>query len=74
MPSPPLLHELADRVDRLLLRHEELERTNALLQRQLEALAAERDQLRTRLGTARARIDELLARLPATSSEEGPAP
>lgn len=67
------LHDLADRVDRLLLRHEELERTNALLQRQLEALAAERDQLRTRLGTARTRIDDLLARLPAEGPGE-PAP
>lgn len=59
------LHDLVDRVDRLLLRHEELERTTALLQRQLEAVAAERDQLRSRLGVARVRIDELLARLPS---------
>jgi uncharacterized protein (TIGR02449 family) len=67
------LHDLADRVDRLLLRHEELERTNSLLQRQLDALAAERDQLRNRLGAARTRIDELLERLPASSAEGGPA-
>ena len=67
------LHDLADRVDRLLLLHEELERTNALLQRQLDALAAERDQLRNRLGAARTRIDELLERLPASSAEGGPA-
>ena len=68
------LHDLADRVDRLLLRHEELERTNALLQRQLDALAAERDQLRIRLGTARTRIDELLARLPASAGPGEAAP
>jgi uncharacterized protein (TIGR02449 family) len=68
------LHDLADRVDRLLLRHEELERTNVLLQRQLEALAAERDLLRNRLGTARSRIDDLLARLPAAADSGEPAP
>lgn len=68
------LHDLADRVDRLLLRHEELERTNVLLQRQLEAMAAERDQLKNRLGVARTRIDELLTRLPASPAEGGTAP
>ncbi|MFM7533343.1 MAG: DUF904 domain-containing protein [Rubrivivax sp.] len=62
------LHDLADRVDRLLLRHEELERTNALLQRQLDALQAERDQLKGRLVSARTRLDELLARLPAEAA------
>ena len=34
------LEDLAERVDRLLLRHEELKRTNALLEQQLAALAA----------------------------------
>jgi len=67
------LHDLAERVDRLLLRHEELERTNALLQRQLSAIVSERDQLRSRLGTARARLDELLARWPATAGPQDPA-
>jgi uncharacterized protein (TIGR02449 family) len=66
------LHDLAERVDRLLLRHEELERTTKLLQRQLEALTVERDQLKSRLGVARTRVDELLARLPASSTEGGP--
>ena len=69
----PTLHDLAERVDRLLLRHEELERTNALLQRQVNALGSERDQLRARLAAARGRIDELLARLPAPpGADEGP--
>jgi cell division protein ZapB len=68
------LHDLADRVDRLLLRHEELERTNVLLKRQIDALAAERDQLRNRLGTARTRIDELIARLPSSPGPADPAP
>ena len=58
------LEDLAERVDRLVLRHEELKRTNALLEQQLEAVSAERDSLRSRLGAARARIDALLERLP----------
>jgi cell division protein ZapB len=59
------LPELAERIDRLLLRHEELARTNALLEEQLQAMTAERDSLKSRLGAARARIDALLDRLPA---------
>jgi cell division protein ZapB len=56
--------ELADRVERLLLRHEELKRTNELLEQQLAALTLERDNLRSRLNAARSRIDALLDRLP----------
>jgi len=63
------LPDLAERIDRLIVRHDELKRTNALLQEQLSAVTAERDSLRNRLGTARARIDALLQRLP-----EAPAP
>ena len=59
------LHDLAERIDRLLLRHEELKRTGALMEQQLAAVSAERDSLRSRLGAARSRIDALLARLPA---------
>jgi len=59
------LQELADRVERLVLRHQELERTNALLEQQLRSVTVERDNLRSRLGAARARIDALLERLPA---------
>ncbi|MDO9313844.1 MAG: DUF904 domain-containing protein [Burkholderiaceae bacterium] len=59
------IEDLADRVDRLLLRHDELQRTNALLEQQLTAVASERDSLRSRLHAARARIDTLLERLPA---------
>ena len=62
------LHDLADRVDRLLLRHEELARTNELLAQQVATLTAERDSLRSRLQAARARIDTLLERLPAEGS------
>jgi cell division protein ZapB len=58
------IEELADRVERLLLRHEEVQRTNVLLREQLAAVAHERDNLRSRLNAARSRIDVLLERLP----------
>jgi cell division protein ZapB len=58
------IEELADRVERLLLRHAELQRTNALLVQQLSAVTHERDNLRSRLNAARNRIDALLERLP----------
>ncbi|MBP7666086.1 MAG: DUF904 domain-containing protein [Burkholderiaceae bacterium] len=59
------LDDLAERIERLVLRHEELQRTNALLQTQLATVTGERDSLRSRLAAARARIDALLDRLPA---------
>jgi len=58
------IEELADRVERLLLRHDELKRTNALLEEQMAAVTHERDNLRSRLNAARSRIDALLERLP----------
>ena len=64
------LDDLAERIERLVLRHEELKRTNALLEQQLGSVSSERDSLRSRLAAARARIDALLDRLPA---ERGPA-
>lgn len=68
------LEDLADRVERLLLRHHELQRTNALLEQQLGTVSGERDNLRSRLNAARARIDTLLDRLPAdAASAELPA-
>jgi cell division protein ZapB len=67
------LPELAERIDRLVLRHEELARTNALLDRQLQATTAERDSLKSRLAAARARIDALLERLPAEQATPGAA-
>ena len=62
------LQELADRVERLILRHDELQRTNALLGQQLGAVTQERDSLRSRLNAARARIDALLERLPGETT------
>ncbi len=53
-----------------MLRHEELKRTNALLEQQLSSVTHERDSLKARLAAARTRIDALLERLPA----DGPAP
>lgn len=60
---PSQLDELADKVDRLALRHDELKRTNALLEERIRQIEAERDVLRMRLGEARARVDGLLSRL-----------
>ena len=57
------LDQITERVERLLLRHEELQRTNALLVEQVHTLQAERDSLKSRLMAARARIDALLERL-----------
>ncbi|MGC4061444.1 MAG: cell division protein ZapB [Aquabacterium sp.] len=63
------IDELTDRIERLLLRHEELRRTNALLQQQLAVTTQERDSLRARLSAARARIDALIDKLPQASAE-----
>jgi cell division protein ZapB len=63
------IDELTDRIERLLLRHEELARTNALLQQQVNVVAQERDSLRARLAAARARIDTLIDKLPHLSGD-----
>jgi cell division protein ZapB len=63
--------QLVDRVERLLVRHEELARTNALLEAQLKSTSEERDLMKSRLSAARARIDALLDRLPG--NQETPA-
>jgi len=60
------LPDLAERIERLLLRHDEQKRTNTLLEQQLRAVTDERDNLRSRLAAARARIDALIDRLPAS--------
>ena len=59
---------VAERVERLLLRHDELHRTNALLVEQVRAITVDRDSLRSRLSAARARVEALIERLPDTSS------
>ena len=68
MASAAQLEQIAERVERLLVRYEELQRTNALLVQQVEALTGERDSLKSRLSAARARVDALLERLPDIKS------
>ena len=76
MPNPTQhtqqtqLDQVTERVERLLVRHLELQRTNALLLEQLNLLTNERDSLKSRLGAARARIDALLERLPDALSSD----
>ncbi len=64
------LDQLTERVERLLVRHLELQRTNSLLSDQVNVLTHERDSLKSRLGAARARVDALLERLPETLSND----
>ncbi len=62
------IDQISERVERLLLRYHELQRTNVLLGAQVDTLTQERDSLKSRLGAARARVDALLERLPEASS------
>ncbi|BEU96972.1 DUF904 domain-containing protein [Acidovorax sp. DW039] len=71
MAEPSTTDQIAERVERLLLRHAELQRTNALLSDQVRTLTQERDSLKSRLNAARARVDALLERLPSSTA---PAP
>lgn len=68
MATPSQVDQIAERVERLLVRYEELQRTNALLAQQVEALTQERDSLKSRLSAARTRVDALLERLPDLKS------
>jgi len=61
---------ITDRIEHLLLRHEELARTNELLRQQVSAMSQERDLLKSRLAAARARVDSLIERLPATPAQD----
>ena len=67
MSKPVPIDQIAERVERLLVRYAELQRTNALLLTQVELLSQERDSLKSRLNAARARVDALLDRLPDAS-------
>jgi len=66
--SAAQVDQIAERIERLLVRYEELQRTNALLTEQVEALTHERDSLKSRLAAARSRVDALLERLPEIKS------
>ena len=70
MAHNDLIDQIAERVEHLLVRHEELQRTNTLLTQQVQALTQERDQLKSRLSAARSRVDALIDRLPNASSSE----
>jgi uncharacterized protein (TIGR02449 family) len=70
MPATSRIDQIAERVERLLVRHEEVQRTNALLQDQVDALTRERDSLKSRLAAARTRIDALIDRLPVDPSQD----
>ena len=67
MSNQTQIDQIVERVERLLLRHEELQRTNELLMEQVGVLTHERDSLKSRLSAARARVDALLERLPETN-------
>ena len=74
MSNQTQIDQIVERVERLLVRYHELQRTNALLNQQVDSLAQERDSLKSRLGAARARVDALLERLPevvTTSAQKG---
>jgi chromosome segregation ATPase len=62
------LDQIAERVELLLSRHNELQHTNTRLHEQVRVLEGERDLLKSRLNAARARIDALLDRLPANGA------
>ena len=54
MSTSALIQQITDRVDRLVLRHGEMRRVNALLQQQVRRLTQERDALQMRLNIAAA--------------------
>jgi hypothetical protein len=64
------LQDLTWRVERLLLRYEELQRANHLLQQQLQHTEQERDLLQSRLSIARSRIDNLLSQIPEKEHQD----
>ena len=72
MSNPSQIEQISERVERLLVRYEELQRTNALLTEQVQALTIERDSLKSRLGAARSRVDAVLERLSETMSADSP--
>ena len=74
MANPTQVDLITERVERLLLRYEELRRTNELLVRQVDGLGQERDSLQSRLNAARARVESLLDRLPDSNATSSAGP
>lgn len=69
MAAQTYIDQITDRVDRLLLRHEELQRTNALLLEQVRELVEERDNLKLQVQTALQFLDALLEQIPQGNGE-----
>ncbi len=63
--TPAIIEELAQRLERLLLRHQELLRSQSLLQQEVQRLAQERDHLLAQCAAARQRLDAVIARVAA---------
>jgi cell division protein ZapB len=75
MADQNYIDQVSSRIDRLLLRHQELLRTQQLLEAQVQALSEERDRLREQCASARQRIDALLECLPpAETTPQEPTP
>jgi len=72
MPSQTPIDQISERVNRLLVHHEELLRANQLLQQQVEALRQERDLLRLQSQAVRQRLDALIEQLPTESDDSRP--
>jgi cell division protein ZapB len=70
MSAQSPIDQIAQRVERLLARHDEILRANALLHEQVASLAQERDALLARFAAARMRLDAVLERLPAELSQD----
>ncbi|WP_312564533.1 DUF904 domain-containing protein [Comamonas sp.] len=65
MTTTSILDPVAERVELLLTKYEALVQANRQLTEEVEALHKERDSLKSRLKAARARVDDLIERLPA---------
>jgi cell division protein ZapB len=70
MANQSQIDQITERVERLLLRYEELQRTNVLLAEQVQVLIHARDTLNSRLRAARSRVDALLEHLPEPAAPE----
>lgn len=63
-PSSSHIEQICEKVDLLLMRHEQLRHQNEQLQALAAGLTQQRDALQARLAAALGRVDALLARLP----------
>ena len=72
MASIPLSEQVAERVERLLVRHVALQQSHQQLAEELAATQQERDVLQQRLEQASLRINALLEQLPQSNTELAP--